>query len=348
MGRCRRNCKDSKPYLASACLLSHIVLFDFCWAKHHIAMSFVLVLVIFVLFVCLFVCFFCCCCSRRCCLSYCCDVGGANFVCRVSFLDKPTQVRNLSWECCKSRFVSVSVLLHYWFACSWMRCSWSWQGRMKVVTQMSSNVFPKNYISKNTDVLHMFFLRKNSPYQQLSSLNDGTHLQSSDIWEVKDQGWTSLPCQTPVTTLGLCSRKRKLFLQIFHGFKLKHIRCCATPPWPTYWSKTHWKDLMFAFNPQRQQRQAVKSVKLQTWARTVHTSFHEGAIYFQFTIIRLRCAEWSELLWFFVAALPPPQQLNVYLRLVRLVQSHPQQASWQFSWMRSLFDALKTEGTETP
>ena len=56
--------------------------------------------------------------------------------------------------------------------------------------KMSSNVFPKNYISKNTDVLHMFFLRKNSPYQQLSSLNDGTHLQSSDIWEVKDQGWT--------------------------------------------------------------------------------------------------------------------------------------------------------------
>ena len=58
MGRCRRNCKDSKPYLASACLLSHIVLFDFCWAKHHIAMSFVLVLVLFVLFVCLFVFFF--------------------------------------------------------------------------------------------------------------------------------------------------------------------------------------------------------------------------------------------------------------------------------------------------
>lgn len=170
--------------------------------------------------------------------------------------------------------------------------------------KMSSNVFPKTYISKNTDVLHMFFLHKNSPYQQLSSMNSAPpklgHLGS------QRPGMDSLPCQTPVTTLGLCSRKRKLFLQIFHGLKLKHIRCCATPPWPTYWSKTHWKDLMFAFNPQRQQRQAVKSVNLQTWARTVHTSFHEGAIYFQFTIIRLRFAEWSKLLWFFVPPCPPP------------------------------------------
>ena len=164
MGRCRRNCKDSKPYLASACLLSHIVLFDFCWAKHHIAMSFVLVLFVCLfdcLFVCLFVCCCCCCCSRRCCSSYCCDVGGANFVCRVSFLDKPTQVRNLSWECCKSRFVSVSVLLHYWFACSWMRCSWSRKGRMKVVTRCLPMSSPR-ITSAKTRVLHEFFLRRQS------------------------------------------------------------------------------------------------------------------------------------------------------------------------------------------
>ncbi len=101
--------------------------------------------------------------------------------------------------------------------------------------------------------------------------------------------------------------------KLLYGLKLNHVRCYTTPPWPTYWSKTHWKDLMVAFNPQRQQRQAVKSVILFkkydfSWmkARTVHTSFHEGAIHFQFTIIRLRFAEWSVVMNF-CSVLPPPQ-----------------------------------------
>ena len=212
--------------------------------------------------------------------------------------------------------------------------------------KMSSNVFPKNYISKNTSITRVFStyytVRINSCHQWIP------HLQSSDIWEVKDQGWTHCHAKLLSQRWVCVPGSENSSCRSFTGSNWSTLGA-VQPLLGQHTGQRHtgktsclhsirkgnkgkqWKVWNSKLGPELSIPASMKGLSTSSSPSSA-SGLRNGQSCYDFLC----------------RPAPPPPQLNVYLRLVRLVQSHPQQASWQFSWMRSLFDALKTEGTETP
>ena len=126
---------------------------------------------------------------------------------------------------------------------------------------MSSDVFPKNCTSIHeyyTSILYSI---------RYASVVINPHAAHQFLWCPASKDRTFGKSKTRDGLIAMPNSCRKKCVEcpgsvpgiedstkLLYRLKLNHIRCYTTPPWQTYWSKTHWKDLMVAFNLQRQQK----------------------------------------------------------------------------------------------